>query len=113
MPCCLRGVAPVLLMVTIRFSGVMRNRCMWCGSPSRSLRSGHTSLSVCAVSKSILRTPHRKPDKLFRRQISGFKGAEIEQMAAGADDELNAIAIELFQKIFEHGNYGAFGHAAC
>ena len=38
-------VAPVLLMVTIRFSGVMRNRCMRCGSPSRSLRSGHTSLS--------------------------------------------------------------------
>ena len=66
-----------------------------------------------AVSKSILRIPHRKLEKLFRGQFFRFHGAEVEQMAAGADDELNAIAIELFQKIFEHGNYGAFGHAAC
>ena len=34
-------------------------------------------------------------------------------MAAGADDDLNAIAFELFRKTFVNGNYGAFGHAAC
>ena len=66
-----------------------------------------------AVIKSILRIPHRKFEKLLGMQILRFHGAEIEQMAVRADDELNAIAIELFQKIFEHGNYGAFGHAAC
>ena len=66
-----------------------------------------------AVIKSILRTRHRKFKKLLGWQVFRFHGAEVEQMAAGADDELNAIAIELFQKPFVNGNYGAFGHAAC
>ncbi len=65
-----------------------------------------------AVIKSILRIPHGKFEKLLGRQFFGFHGAEVEQMAAGADDELNPVAIELFQKIFVNRNYGAFGHAA-
>ncbi len=65
-----------------------------------------------AVRKSILRIPHRKFDELFGRQVFRFHGAEVEQMAAGSDDELDQ-ADWFIGWIFVNGNYGAFGHAAC
>ena len=51
-----------------------------------------------AVIESILRIPNRKFEKLLGRQFFRFHGAEVEQVAAGADDELNPIAVKLFQR---------------